>query len=54
MLVTLRGRRFIAAAAGAPSPLMRTSGAIFEALFRLNLMHPWGWQTVAVARYRGG
>jgi SAM-dependent methyltransferase len=54
MLVTLRGRRFIAAATGAPSPLMCTSGAIFEALFRLNLMHPWGWQTVAVARYRGG
>jgi hypothetical protein len=31
---------------------MRASGAIFDALFRLNLMHPWGWQTVAVARYR--
>ena len=53
MLVTLRGQDLIAAAARAPSLLMRTSGAIFEALFRLNLMHPWGWQTLAVARYRG-
>jgi SAM-dependent methyltransferase len=50
MLVTLRGRDLIAQAAGAPTPLMRTSGAIFDALFRLNLTHPWGWQTVAVAR----
>jgi hypothetical protein len=32
---------------------MRAAGAIFEALFRLNLMHPWGWQTLAVTRYRG-
>jgi SAM-dependent methyltransferase len=54
MLVTLRGRELIAHAARAPSPLMRVSGAIFDALFRLNLIDPWGWQTVAVARYRGG
>lgn len=53
MLVTLRGPGLIAAAARAPSFLMRASGAAFEALFHLNLMHPWGWQTVAVARYRG-
>ena len=53
MLVTLRGRELIAAAARAPSRIMRISGAIFDALFRVNLMHPWGWQTVAVARYRG-
>lgn len=53
MLVTLRGRELIAAAARVPSPIMRISGAIFDVLFRLNLMHPWGWQTVAVARYRG-
>ena len=53
MLVTLRGPELIAEAARAPSLLMRASGAIFDALFRLNLMHPWGWQTVAVARYRG-
>jgi hypothetical protein len=32
---------------------MRASGTIFGALFRINLMHPSGWQTVAVARYRG-
>lgn len=53
MLVTLRGPELIAEAARAPALLMRASGAIFDALFRLNLMHPWGWQTVAVARYRG-
>jgi SAM-dependent methyltransferase len=53
MLVTLRGQELIAEAARAPSLLMRASGAIFDALFRLNMMHPWGWQTVAVARYRG-
>jgi SAM-dependent methyltransferase len=53
MLVTLRGRELVAEAARAPTLLMRAAGAIFDALFRLNLMHPWGWQTVAVARYRG-
>jgi len=53
MLVTLRGPALIAQAARAPSLLMRASGAVFNALFHLNLMHPWGWQTVAVARYRG-
>ena len=53
MLVTLRGQELIAEAARRPSLLMRTSGAVFDALFRLNLMHPWGWQTVAVAGYRG-
>jgi hypothetical protein len=31
---------------------MRTCGAVFDAPFRLNLMHPWGWQTVAIACYR--
>jgi SAM-dependent methyltransferase len=53
MLVTLRGRELIAEAARPPSLLMRVSGRIFDALFRLNLMHPWGWQTVAVARWVG-
>jgi SAM-dependent methyltransferase len=53
MLVTLRGQELVAEAARAPTLLMRAAGAIFNALFRLNLMHPWGWQTVAVARYRG-
>ena len=53
VLVTLRGRELIAEATRAPSLPMRAAGAVFEALFRLNLMHPWGWQTVAVARYRG-
>ena len=41
------------AAAGQPSPCMRATGVLFDVLFRLNLMHPWGWQSVAVARYRG-
>jgi SAM-dependent methyltransferase len=53
MLVTLRGRELVAEAARGPTLLMRAAGAIFEALFRLNLMHPWGWQTLAVTRYRG-
>jgi SAM-dependent methyltransferase len=53
MLVTLRGRDLIAEAARGPSLLMRAAGAIFDALFRLNLRHPWGWQTVGVARFRG-
>jgi len=54
MLVTLRGPKLIAEAEGAPSLLMRATGALFHTLFRLNLMHPWGWQTVAVARMWGG
>jgi SAM-dependent methyltransferase len=53
MLVTLGGRGLVASAAGAPSLRMRLAGALFDALFRLNLMHTWGWQTVAVALYRG-
>lgn len=53
MLITLRGQELIAEAARAPSLLMRAAGAAFDALFRLNLMHPWGWQTVAVSRYQG-
>jgi SAM-dependent methyltransferase len=50
MLITLRGQKLIADAAKEPSLPMRALGAIFNALFRLNLMHPWGWQTVAIAR----
>jgi SAM-dependent methyltransferase len=53
MLVTLRGTELIAEAARPPSLLMRATAAVFQALFHLNLMRPWGWQTVAVARYRG-
>lgn len=53
MLVTLRGQQLIAEAARAPSRSMRAFGAIFDALFHLNLVHPGGWQTVAAARYRG-
>jgi SAM-dependent methyltransferase len=52
MLVTLRGQELIAQATRGPSLPMRAAGALFDALFHLNLMHPWGWQTVAVARYR--
>jgi SAM-dependent methyltransferase len=53
MLVTLRGAELIEEAAREPSLLLRLGGAVFNALFRLNLLHPWGWQTLAVARYRG-
>jgi trans-aconitate methyltransferase len=53
MLVTLRGAELIEEAAREPSLLLRVGGAVFNALFRLNLLHPWGWQTLAVARYRG-
>lgn len=53
MLVTLRGQALIGDAARGPSRAMRAAGAAFDALFRLNGMHRWGWQTIAVARYRG-
>jgi len=53
ILVTLRGEGLIAAASREPSLLLRASGAVFNALFRLNCLHRWGWQTLAVARYRG-
>jgi len=49
MLVALRGPQLISDAARRPSLAMRAASAIFEALFRLNLTHPCGWQTVAVA-----
>ncbi len=53
MLVTLRGEKLIEDATGSPSSVMRASAAVFHVLFRLNLTNPWGWQTVALARYTG-
>ncbi len=54
MLVTLRGEGLIEQAARRPSLALRTAGAVFNALSsHLNLSHPWGWQMLAVARYRG-
>jgi SAM-dependent methyltransferase len=49
---TLRGRRLIQDVSGKPGWLVHGGGVVFGVLFRLNLMYPWGWQTVAVARYR--
>lgn len=51
-LITLGGRAFVRKAAGPPSMAMRVASVVFNALFRLNLDHPWGWQTAAVALYR--
>jgi hypothetical protein len=50
LLTTLRGRRLIRDVSGPPGWLVRAGGVVFGALFRLNLMHLWGWQTLAVAR----
>jgi len=58
LAVIARGRRLIAdlesgapGAAGAPGAVL----AFFDKSFRLNLpSSPFGWQMVAVARYRGG
>jgi len=53
MLITLRGDRLIDDATGSPSWIMRASAAVFRLLFHLNFTNPWGWQTMAVARYTG-
>jgi SAM-dependent methyltransferase len=52
LLITLRGRRLIQDVSGRRGLLVRAGGVVFGVLLRLNLMHPWGWQTVAIARYR--
>ena len=53
VFTTLRGRRLIQDVSGKPSWLVQTGSLVFGALFHFNLRNPWGWQTVAVARYRG-
>jgi len=52
LLLTLRGEKLIADVSGPPGPLVQLGSAIFDRLFRLNFGRRWGWQTVAVARYR--
>jgi hypothetical protein len=52
LLLTIRGPRFISDVSGKPSMVVRIASRIFELLFRLNSSRV-GWQTFAVARYRG-
>jgi len=52
LLLTLRGEKLIGDVSGPPSPLVKFGTAIFDRLFQLNFGRRWGWQTVAVARYR--
>lgn len=52
LLTTLRGERLRRDVSGSPSLLVRAGTNVFGVLFRFNLMSS-GWQTVAVARYRG-
>ena len=52
LLVTLRGARLIDDVSGPPNLLVRLGTAVFNRLFHLNFGRRWGWQTVAVARYR--
>ncbi len=51
IFTTMRGRRLIQDVSGQPSWLVRAGGPVFGALFHCNLINPWGWQTVAVARF---
>jgi trans-aconitate methyltransferase len=52
-LTTLRGEKLIREVSGPPSSLVRIGTLVFDVLFRINLLHKWGWQTTAVARYPG-
>ena len=50
LLVILRGRKLIGDAAGAPTPLLKTTSHFFGILFRLNVSRSrYGWQTIGVA-----
>jgi trans-aconitate methyltransferase len=53
LLTTLRGERLIQEVSGTPSSIVRIGTLVFDVLFRFNLLHKWGWQTLAVARYHG-
>jgi trans-aconitate methyltransferase len=55
MVVISRGKRLIAdVQGGAKSPLAAATMALFRLLFALNINgSPWGWQTVAAARWPG-
>jgi len=52
LYLTWSGDKFIQTVSGEPSLLVRIAGKLCDAAFHLNLMR-WGWQTIAVARYRG-
>jgi hypothetical protein len=54
VLTTLWGKKLIQEVSGTPSSVVRIGTLVFEVLFRFNLLCKWGWQTLAVARYRGG
>jgi trans-aconitate methyltransferase len=51
--IILRGKNLRSDISGSPSLLVRIGTVLFGAAFRFNLMC-WGWQTIAVGRYRGG
>jgi trans-aconitate methyltransferase len=51
-LIKWRGARLVKDAAGRGSFAVRFGSFIFDALFRLNLMH-WGWQTIGIASFQG-
>jgi SAM-dependent methyltransferase len=51
LLLTIRGPQFISDVTGPPSSAVRFASRLFELLFRLNSRR-FGWQTLAVARYR--
>ena len=52
LYMTWRGDKFVQTVSGEPSLPLRALGKLLDLLFRLNLTR-WGWQTLAVARYRG-
>jgi SAM-dependent methyltransferase len=52
LLIALRGPKFVSDVSGPPSTTVRIASKIFELLFRFN-SSKFGWQTFAIARYRG-
>jgi len=52
LLITLRGPKFVSDVSGPPSAAIRIASKLFELLFRFN-SSKFGWQTFAIARYRG-
>lgn len=53
VLTTLWGKKLIQEVSGTPSSVVRVGTLVFDVLFRFNSLCKWGWQTLAVARYRG-
>ena len=53
LFIRWRGEKSLSSVSVPPSALVRVAGMVFDLLFRLN-MNVMGWQTIAVARYRGG